>query len=40
MEYMCVNCGGGFTKEQMYFDTEYDCDSCQDCYPKPKKEDK
>ena len=32
MEYMCVNCGGGFSREDMCFDTDYDCDFCIDCY--------
>ena len=29
--YMCVNCGGGFSRDEMCFDTEYDCDFCNDC---------
>ena len=30
--YMCVNCGGDFPRDEMCFDTDYDCDFCQDCY--------
>ena len=35
--YMCVNCGGGFSREEMYFDTEYDGDFCSDCYGRIEK---
>ena len=34
--YMCVNCGGGFTRDEMCFETEYDCDFCVDCMPSNK----
>ena len=30
-KYMCANCGGGFSSKEMNFDTEYDCDLCDDC---------
>ena len=36
--YMCVNCGGTFPRDEMCFDTEYDCDFCDDCMPKEKEE--
>ena len=36
-KYMCVNCGGGFYSKEMYFDTEYDCDLCSDCYTKAER---
>ena len=32
-KYLCVNCGGGFPRNQMCMDTEYDSDFCDDCYP-------
>ena len=35
--YMCVNCGGGFSSKEMYFDTEYDCDLCSDCYGRAER---
>ena len=39
-EYMCANCGGGFSSKEMYFDTEYDCDLCSDCYCRAEKKNK
>ena len=36
--YMCVNCGGDFPRDEMCFDTEYDCDFCDDCMPKDEEE--
>jgi len=30
--YMCANCGGGFSREEMNFDAEYDTDLCNYCY--------
>ena len=36
--YMCVNCGGQFPRDEMCFDTEYDCDFCDDCMPKDEEE--
>ena len=38
--YMCVNCGGEFSRDEMYFEiielgkTKYDCDFCYDCNKK------
>ena len=32
MKYICVYCGGSFSREEMCFNTDYDCDFCQDCY--------
>ena len=39
-EYMCANCGGGFFSKEMYFDTEYDCDLCSDCYGRAERKNK
>ena len=30
--YMCVNCGGGFIKEDIITDEELDADFCTDCH--------
>jgi len=35
--YMCVNCGGNFTRDEMCFETEYDCDFCDGCKPETKE---
>ena len=39
-KYMCANCGGGFFSKEMYFDTEYDCDLCSDCYGRAERKNK
>ena len=39
-DYMCSNCGGGFSSKDMNFDTEYDCDLCSDCYNRAEKKTK
>ena len=31
-DYMCNNCGGGFTKEEMFFDDSNDHDVCTPCF--------
>jgi hypothetical protein len=34
-EYMCVNCGGGFSEDEMIMgDEDLDADFCTSCYPK------
>ena len=35
--YMCNSCGGGFSKEEMQFNTEYDCDLCSGCHSRTDK---
>ena len=38
--YMCNSCGGGFSREEMQFDTEYDCDLCSYCYNRAERKNK
>ena len=33
IKYMCNKCWGFFGSNEMNFDTEYDCDLCDECNP-------
>tara|TARA_Y100000356_G_scaffold6848_1_gene5037 strand:- start:2864 stop:2992 length:129 start_codon:yes stop_codon:yes gene_type:complete len=33
MKYLCNKCNEHIKKEDMFFDTEYDCDLCKNCLP-------
>ena len=33
MKYLCNKCNEFFNEQNMFFDTEYDCDLCEYCLP-------
>ena len=37
MKYMCNKCNEHVKKENMNFETNYDCDLCDDCLPDEKQ---